>query len=44
MIRTIKILFYLIVFITCLVVAFAYLGDLSPQQDQVSEPVELDAN
>lgn len=26
------------------VIGFAYLGDLSPQQEEVSEPVSLDAD
>lgn len=39
--RLFKLLVFLIVIGALGVVGFAYLGDLSPEQDDVSEPVEL---
>lgn len=44
MLRLLKILFTLVVLIAAAVVGYAYLGDLSPEQQDVSEPVSLDAN
>lgn len=41
--RLFKFLLFLIVLGAIGVVGYAYLGDLSPAQDEVSEPVELDA-
>ncbi|MDJ1008176.1 MAG: hypothetical protein QNJ13_10175 [Paracoccaceae bacterium] len=40
--RLIKLLLFLIVLGALGVVGFAYLGDLSPEQDEVSEPVDFD--
>ena len=44
MLRLLKFLFVVAVFLGALVVGYAYLGDLSPEQREVSEPVTLDAN
>ena len=44
MLRLLKFLFVLAVLIGAAVVGFAYLGDLSPDQSDVSEPVTLDGN
>ena len=41
MLRLLKILFVLAVLIGAAVVGYAYLGDLSPQQSDVSQPVSL---
>ena len=40
--RLFKILFYLLILGFIGLVGFAFLGDLSPRQEVVSEPVELD--
>lgn len=42
--RLFKLLFFLIVLGALGVLGFAYLGDLSPEQNDVSEPVELDGS
>lgn len=39
-----KLIFFLIVLAILGFIGFAYLGDLSPNQSLVSEPVELDAD
>jgi hypothetical protein len=44
MFRLMKILFYLVVLLAFLLVGFAFLGDLTPERTQVTQPVELDAN
>lgn len=44
MFRLLKILFYLAVLIGAAVVGFAYLGDLSPEQSDVTAPVTLDGS
>lgn len=44
MLRFLKFLFVLAVLIGFAVLGFAYLGDLSPTQETVSEPVTLDEN
>lgn len=44
MLRLLKILFLLAVMMVSAVVGYAYLGDLSPTQQDVSEPVLLDGN
>lgn len=44
MLRLLRILFVLAVLIGAAVVGYAYLGDLSPEQTDVSEPVTLDGN
>ena len=44
MLRLIKFLLILVVLIGLAVVGYAYLGDLSPSQSDVSEPVTLDDN
>ena len=41
--RLFKFLIFLILLGVLGVIGFAYLGDLSPEQDEVSEPVELNA-
>ena len=42
MLRLLKFLFALVVLLAVVVVGYAYLGDLSPEQTDVSEPVSLD--
>ncbi len=42
--RLLKLLFFLVILGAIALVGFAYLGDLSPEQSDVVEPVELDAN
>jgi hypothetical protein len=42
--RLLKLLFFLVLLGVIALVGFAYLGDLSPEQSDVVEPVELDAN
>ena len=44
MLRLLKLLFVLVVLIAVAVVGYAYLGDLRPDQQDVSEPVDLDTN
>ncbi|MEM7752073.1 MAG: hypothetical protein AAF230_01600 [Pseudomonadota bacterium] len=39
-----RFLFILAVLVGAAVVGYAYLGDLSPEQTEVSEPVTLDGN
>jgi len=41
--RLFKLLLFLIVIGAVALVGYAYLGDLSPGQEDVSEPVEFDA-
>jgi len=41
MLRILKLLFVLAVLIAAAVVGYAYIGDLSPNQQDVSEPVDL---
>ncbi|MEM6634988.1 MAG: hypothetical protein AAF667_03755 [Pseudomonadota bacterium] len=41
--RVFKILLYLVVFLACVLVGYAYLGDLTPAREDIVEPVELDA-
>ncbi len=43
MLRFLKLLLVLVVFLAAIVIGYAYLGDISPEQNDVSEPVELDA-
>ena len=44
MFRLLKIIFVLAVLVTAAIVGYAYLGDLSPDQSDVSAPVTLDGN
>lgn len=44
MLRLLKFLFVLAVLIAAAVLGYAYLGDLSPEQEDVSVPVTLDEN
>ena len=44
MLRLLRILFVLAVMIGAAMVGYAYLGDLSPDQSDVSQPVTLDGN
>ncbi|MEK6217123.1 MAG: hypothetical protein N2B03_07895 [Boseongicola sp.] len=41
MLRILKLLFVTAVLIAAAVVGYAYIGDLSPEQQDVSEPVDL---
>lgn len=43
MFRLFKLLFYLLVLGSIGLVGYAYLGDLSPQQSDVTEQIKLDA-
>jgi len=42
--RILKLLFVLAVLIAAAVLGFAYIGDLSPEKRDVSEPVELETS
>lgn len=42
MLRLLRVLFILVVLIGAAVLGYAYLGDLTPEQSDVSEPVTLD--
>ena len=42
--RLLKFLLFLIVIGAAALVGYAYIGDLSPDQSDVSTPVDLDAN
>lgn len=42
--RLFKILFYLLILGFIGLVGFAFLGDLSPQQEVINEPVQLNVN
>lgn len=42
--RILKLLVFLLLIGVIALVGYAYLGDLSPEQGDVSDPVELDAN
>lgn len=44
MFRLLKLIFVLGVLIAAAVLGYAYLGDLSPEQGEVSAPVTLDGN
>jgi len=44
MFRLLKFLFYLAVLLAVIVVGYAYLGDLSPQREEIVEPVELNGS
>ena len=44
MIRLLKFIFVLAVILAVAVVGYAYLGDLTPAQSDVSAPVTLDGN
>ncbi len=44
MLRLLRFLFLLAVLVGAAVIGYAYLGDLSPDQSAVSEPVALDGN
>lgn len=42
MVRLLKFVFFLALLVALGVVGFAYLGDLDPQREDISVPVELD--
>lgn len=44
MFRVLKALIVFVLFAFLGLVAYAYLGDLSPEQSEVSQPVELDVD
>lgn len=44
MLRLLKILLVLAVVVVVAVVGYAYIGDLSPEQTDVSEPVSIDGS
>lgn len=44
MFRILKLLFVLIVLVAAMVLGYAYIGDLSPDQSDVSTPVQLDGS
>ena len=44
MFRLLKLLFLLLIVVISAVLGYAYIGDLSPKQTDVSTPVDLDGN
>lgn len=44
MMRLLKLLFVLAVLLGAAVLGYAYIGDLSPEQSDVSTPVDLNGN
>ncbi len=44
MLRLLRFLFVIAVLLGAAVIGYAYLGDLSPEQSDVSAPVTLDGN
>ena len=42
--RLLKLLGYLVVMLVALIIGYAYIGDLTPIRQDISQPVELDAN
>lgn len=44
MIRLLKLIGILVVILAVVLIGYAYFGDLTPTQEDVSTPVELDAN
>ena len=44
MLRLLKLLFWIAILCGIVVVGYAYLGDLSPDQNEVTIPLELNAN
>ena len=44
MVRILKLLLYLLIATVLLVAVYAYVGDLSPTQKDISDPVQLDVN
>ncbi|MDJ1015198.1 MAG: hypothetical protein QNJ35_01710 [Paracoccaceae bacterium] len=43
MLRLLKLLLIIAVLLAIVIVGYAYLGDLSPEQQDVDQPVNLDA-
>lgn len=44
MLRLLKLIFALVVILAVVLIGYAYFGDLTPDQQDASEPVELNAN
>lgn len=44
MLRLLKLIFFLIVILAGVLIGYAYFGDLTPDQEDASEPFEIDAN
>ena len=44
MLRLLKLILVLVVLVAAIVLGYGYLGDLSPEQSDVSTPVTLDGN
>ncbi len=44
MVRLFKFLFFLLILLALGVVGFAYLGDLDPEREDLSIPVEIDGS
>ena len=44
MLRLLKLIFFLIVILAGVLIGYAYFGDLTPDQEDASEPLEIDAN
>lgn len=42
MLRLLRVLLLLLIVLAAAVIGYAYIGDLSPEQSDVSEPVDLD--
>lgn len=44
MLRFLKLILALLVILAVILIGYAYFGDLTPDQEDASEPVELNAN
>lgn len=44
MLRLLKLILALVVILAVVLIGYAYFGDLTPDQEDASEPVELNAN
>ena len=44
MLRLLKLISFLVVVLAIVLVGYAYFGDLTPDQQDASEPLEIDAN
>ena len=44
MLRLLKLIFFLVVILAGVLIGYAYFGDLTPTQQDASEPIEIDAN
>ena len=44
MLRFLKLILFLVIILGGVLIGYAYFGDLTPEQQDASEPLELDAN